>query len=312
MRAINAYRNGHGLVPMVVCSRTDELETLGARLRLEEAVELQLLTDAQVEIYLDRLEAAGTPVADVRVAMGTDEGLRELLRSPLLLHVLSINYHGQPVPALPRSGTLVERQAPLWQGYVTRMFKQRPLDPRFGYTDRQALGWLSWLARTLRDRDESEFHLDRLTPNWLPAPARLWRLRRVAAIASVVVISLLVVIAVQRVLVWSAADDETRPTQAGQEWISAIVPPAAWLAGLLCSFGLIARLTGGIEQVEELHWSWSGLVRRMPRRLAWGLVWGLSLGVIFGAFRTLALMVSNSHGTISTTLPGGSGPRDSP
>jgi hypothetical protein len=155
--AINADRDEHGLVPVAVCSRTAELPALRARLRLEEAVELQPPSDAQVDEYLGRLEATGTPLAEVRAALHTDPTLRELLRSPLLLHVVAIAYHGEPAPGLEASGTLAQRQAGLWQAYVARRFRQRPLDPGCGYTEQQATGWLAWLARALRDRDQSEF-----------------------------------------------------------------------------------------------------------------------------------------------------------
>jgi len=119
---------------------------------------------------LATLEATGTPIGDVRTALVSDRELRELLRSPLLLHVVALDYHGRPAPALYAPGTLEQRQAWLWEAYVARMFEQRPLDPGSGYTDEQALDWLAWLARGLRDRGQTEFHLDRLAPEWLPTP----------------------------------------------------------------------------------------------------------------------------------------------
>lgn len=175
--AVNAWRLDHGLVPMVVCSRTQELQALGVRLRLEEAVELQPPSDVEVDRYLGYLEAAGTPMVDVRAALSSDQELRELLRSPLVLHVVALAYHGRPASALYLPGTLPQRQVWLWKAYVARMLEQRPLDPGGGYTEEQALAWLAWLARALRDRDQTEFHLDRLAPDWLPPtqqrPARV-------------------------------------------------------------------------------------------------------------------------------------------
>lgn len=171
-KEINTWRHEHGLVSLVVCSRTAELQTLGTALRLEEAVELQPPSDTEVDRYLAYLEATGTPLADVRAALVSDPELQELLHSPLLLHVVALAYHGRPALALYTSGTLKQRQARLWEAYVARMFEQRPLGPDCGYTDERAINWLAWLARTLCDRDQIEFHLDRLDPDWLPAPAR--------------------------------------------------------------------------------------------------------------------------------------------
>jgi NACHT domain len=170
--AVNAWRHEHGLVPVVVCSRTEELRALGTRLRLEEALELQPPSDAEVDRYFGYLERTGTPIRDLRGALVSDQDLRQLLRSPLLLHVVALAYHGRPPAALYAPGTLQQRQGLLWEAYVMRMFEQRPLEPGCGYTNEQALGWLAWLARALRDRDQTEFHLDRLAPEWLPTPTQ--------------------------------------------------------------------------------------------------------------------------------------------
>ncbi len=51
-------------------------------------MELQPPADAQVDRYLAYLEATGTQLADVRPTLATDPELRELLRSPLPLHVV--------------------------------------------------------------------------------------------------------------------------------------------------------------------------------------------------------------------------------
>jgi NACHT domain len=165
---INAYRRDHGLAPIAVCSRTEELDHLAVRLRLHEAVELQPPTDAEIDGYLGHLETTGTPLADVRATLTTDESLRELLRSPLMLHVITLAYHGRPAPALDNSGSTKERRAQLWGAYVARMFEQRPLEPSSSYTPAQAIRSLRWLARSLQDRDETEFHLYRLSYRWIP------------------------------------------------------------------------------------------------------------------------------------------------
>jgi NACHT domain len=70
-QAINAWRGEHGLVPLVVCCRSQELQTLGVSLRLEEVVQLQPPTEAEVDRYLGALEASGTPIDEVRTALVT-------------------------------------------------------------------------------------------------------------------------------------------------------------------------------------------------------------------------------------------------
>jgi hypothetical protein len=186
--AINAWRHQHGLVPVVVSCRTQELQALGPTLRLEEAVELQPPSDAEVDRYLGHLEAAGTPLKEVRESLATDKELRQLLYSPLLLHVVALAYHGRPANALYAQGTIQQRRAWLWEAYVARMFEQRPLDPADHYTNEMALGWLAWLARSLRERAQTEFHLDRLGPEWLPTPGQQRWLRAAIGLAAGLVV----------------------------------------------------------------------------------------------------------------------------
>jgi len=175
-QAINDFRHKYGLVPIAVCSRTEELEHLAVRLRLHEAVELQPPTNAEIDRYLSYIEATGTPLADIRAAVTTDESLRELLRSPLMLHVIALAYHGRTASALEAPGTSENRREQLWRAYTIRMFEQRPLGASCTYTSAQAIRWLSWLARCLYNLDETEFHLDSLSGRWLPSNRQ--RLRR--------------------------------------------------------------------------------------------------------------------------------------
>jgi hypothetical protein len=91
-------------------------------------------------------------------------------------------------PTPGQSGGSGDRLGWLWDTYIERMFQQWPLGQRCRYTQRQAAEWLAWLARSLRDRDQAEFHLDRITADWLP-PARdgkqrsSWLSRTLRAIA---------------------------------------------------------------------------------------------------------------------------------
>jgi eukaryotic-like serine/threonine-protein kinase len=254
--AVNAWRLDHGLVPMVVCSRTQELQALGERLRLEEAVELQAPSDAEVDRYLGYLEATGTSIADLRTALASDQDLRQLLRSPLLLHVVALAYHGRPASALYVPGTLPQRQAWLWEAYVGRMFEQRPLDHGAAYTEDHALAWLAWLARALRDRDQTEFHLDRLAPGWLP-PAQQRRAR--VATGLVGGLGTGVVFGPAFGLVAQAFGlTFTLPRALAVGGVAGLM--FGLIGGLV--FGLAGRLPARFEQTQQPRWSWSKLRAR--------------------------------------------------
>ncbi len=171
--AINAFRREHGLTGIAVCCLTSGAEKLATRLELDEAIELEPPTDAQVDSYL---EAAGTPVATIRDAIAADEDLRDLLRAPLMLHVATRAYDGPSGTILQQPGSPEERQQRLWNEYVDRMFERRPVAEYERYTQEQAISWLEWLADTLRQRSETKFYLDRLALEWLPPRTRRrWR-----------------------------------------------------------------------------------------------------------------------------------------
>lgn len=169
VEAINDYRRDHGLVPITVCAATGHVESLPVRLDLDEAVELLPPEDADIDSFLDGVqEACGTPLADAHAVLASDASLRDLLRSPLMLNVLACACGQLSDPAPDQPGSSGERPQWLWAAYIERMFWHRPLGQRCRYTQQQATEWLAWLAQSLRDRDQTEFHLDRITASWLP------------------------------------------------------------------------------------------------------------------------------------------------
>lgn len=158
--AINVYRRDHGLVPVAVCARTEQARNLPVRLSLQQAVELLPPSDDQIAGYLDALEKTGTQVADVRAALAADPEMRELLRSPLMLQVMTVAYRGQPLTHLAHPGNVHQRRQRLWDAYVTAMLGRR--EGRHRYTGQQAAAWLATLARAMQYQGLTEFRLDRM------------------------------------------------------------------------------------------------------------------------------------------------------
>ncbi len=54
--AINTYRQEHGLMPLVACSRVTDYRRLSTRLRLQGAIVVQPLTKQQIDAYLERTD----------------------------------------------------------------------------------------------------------------------------------------------------------------------------------------------------------------------------------------------------------------
>jgi hypothetical protein len=93
--AINGFVHEHGLLPLVVCSRTTDYEVLSVHLRLPNAVIIQPLSRQQVQNYV---EQAGTSLAGLHTALYDDEAGR----------VLDLDFH----PDMWHADSLIWREMP--------------------------------------------------------------------------------------------------------------------------------------------------------------------------------------------------------
>ena len=168
--AINNYRQEHGFVPIVVCSRSEDYALLEQQLQFQRALRLLPLQGTQIESYLD---AGGEQLATLRTALAQDETLRELAQSPLMLSIMSLAYRDIPVQSVV-SDELADndaRHTHLFDTYVTRMLQRRGTSQQ--YTPEQTTGWLAWLAQNMAKHSQSVFLLEQLQPSWLSRPR--WR-----------------------------------------------------------------------------------------------------------------------------------------
>ena len=163
VEAINRFRREHGLVPLVVCSRSEAYEALGTPLRLQGALSVQPLTRADVDTYLAQV---GAPLAAVRQAVQDDPTLWELLDTPLMLEVVTLACAGEAGATFPMQGTLAERRRHLFTIYVDRMFRRRKATT--AYTRQQTERWLAWLAVQMTQHGQTVFYLERMQLTWLP------------------------------------------------------------------------------------------------------------------------------------------------
>jgi eukaryotic-like serine/threonine-protein kinase len=170
VQALNQFRQDHGFVGLVVCSRAAEYAALSSRLALRTAVLLQPLTPEQVDGYL---AALGSPVQPIRAALLQNAALREFVSTPLHLSITVLAYRDQPAESLAGGEGIEQQRQHLFSTYVARMFARRAPDQHYG--QETTIRWLAWLARTLEHRSETIFHLERLQPDWLPAGAASWR-----------------------------------------------------------------------------------------------------------------------------------------
>jgi predicted NACHT family NTPase len=92
--SINAFRNEHGLIPLLVTCRSRDLTDLAVTPDVEEVVELQPLTDAQVDSFIEGLAVSGNPAAGPIAALRQRHEVQHLLHSPLTLQVLTLSHEG--------------------------------------------------------------------------------------------------------------------------------------------------------------------------------------------------------------------------
>jgi eukaryotic-like serine/threonine-protein kinase len=160
---INTFRQEHGLVSLVVCSRVGDYEALSGRLRLSGAVLIQPLTAQQLDEYLAEI---GEPAAGLHELLQHDPALREFAEAPLVLSTMLLAYQGQPVDTIAAGGTIEQRRARLFDAYVDRMLARRGVVG--SYSPEKTGVWLAWLARRMAENSQTVFLVERLQPNWLP------------------------------------------------------------------------------------------------------------------------------------------------
>lgn len=248
--AINAYHRDH-LCPLVVCSRSNEYEaaTRHERLALHTAVVVQPLDPKQVDDYLSNL---GKALTGLRAGIKTNTLLQELATTPLMLQILILVYYGTSARAFPQKRDLLRNQT--WTDYIQRMVREKGEPSRYPLA--VTTSRLGWIASEMRRHNLAVFSLESLQPDWLPQKQRLFYF-----------LSIVLIFGLAGVLIgWPSSG-----------------PIAGLIGGGLIGalFGLLARRNGGkIALVENVSWSWQGLLTG----LASGLAAGLLLGGIFGLF----------------------------
>jgi transcriptional regulator with XRE-family HTH domain len=165
--AINAYHREHLLVPLVICSRRAEYEDAARhqKLALQQAILIQPLTLEQVFVALDQV---GQPLDTLRQTLQTNQALRELSTTPLMVSILMLTYSRSPLPTLSNEVTALQEQ--VWSDYVARMTEQKGDSGRYPYAP--TCSWLNWLARNLQKHYEAVFYLEHVQTDWLPEGLR--------------------------------------------------------------------------------------------------------------------------------------------
>ncbi len=269
VEAINTFRKDHGLLPLVVCSRSVDYLALRRQLHLRSAVVVQPLTEQQID---EHLSGAGEQMEAVRAGLRDDPVLQQLATTPLMLNILILVYQDRPLEGRAEGGSAETRQEQLFASYVQHMLKRPRAETR--YTPEQTINWLARLARQMRQQDQTIFYIEHIQPNWLPEGKARWFYSITIGLFSLLLGLLYYVqgglMTAQRLFGYSFPFD----------WL------AAGLIGLLISLLIMWQL-GVLEikvkSAEIPVWSWKrvnqGFVATIVESLAIGLIAGLVFGV---------------------------------
>ena len=162
---IAKFREDNRQTYIALCCRTADFSGLGKLLGIRDIIELQPPGRKEVDSFLALLERNGMRLAAIRAALETDNNFASFLCSPLVLQLVATAYAGEPensTASLLKPGTSAQRLSRLWDEYIKKMFKQRPVRNQ-KYTKEQARAWLVWLAGEMVRRKTDAFQLDRLT-----------------------------------------------------------------------------------------------------------------------------------------------------
>jgi hypothetical protein len=162
VEAINTYRQAHGLLPTVVCSRQTDYLALSTRLLLRTAVVVQPLTSEQIESYL---ESVGEQAEALHTVLRQDADLRELATTPLMLTILLFAYKGTSADKISELTSLGAKREQLFASYMQHMLKRRGASKR--YQPEQITHWLTCLARQMKRQNQTLFYLEQMQPDWL-------------------------------------------------------------------------------------------------------------------------------------------------
>ena len=195
--AINAYHAAH-VAPLVVCSRQSEYDvaSIRQRLTLQNAIVVQPLSQEQVE---HALSLGGKPLVALRESLRGNPTLRDLATTPLMLGVLFLAYQETATSKLSQQEAVLEHQ--IWTDYVARMVQQKGADrqvtpdkPAKRYSLEHTTSWLGWLARQMREHNQTLFHGEYLLEDWLPVTQQRiawWLVVRVPAVILGILTSIL-------------------------------------------------------------------------------------------------------------------------
>lgn len=271
--AINQFRKEHGLTSLAVCSRSQDYEELGAKLAFDGAIEVQPLTQKQVNEFFNRF---GKEMAGLKEAFKKDSILCEMAETPLLLSIMIFTYRNKKDKGVLASNDIDGERKQLFENYIGQMFERSRSTKDFPYKKQDVLRWLTWLAQTMNKHHAIPYILEDMQPDWLTKRQKLHYIFTNGLITGNIV-GLMVL------MVWFSFYLGSYPVF----WFRNMITGAS--AGLIAglSFSLFLGKSK-IQAVDLLMWSWKATKGELSRRLKIGLRTMLIVGGLAGMSATIS------------------------
>lgn len=159
INAIDKCLTDYPALPLVVCCRREEYEQTRQTKKLKGAVCLQPATEEQIYSYLKSLNRER-----LWNQIKAQPALLELARTPLFLTMLIVAYQQRSIQNQRELfEAYIEKRVPSTDGQGASGTERNP------YTQQKTISYLSWLAKQLENRNETEFLIEEIQPSWLPS-----------------------------------------------------------------------------------------------------------------------------------------------
>lgn len=164
-KAINAFRRQYPQIKLVISCRTVEYEDLQIKLKLEKAIEVQPLSQEQMDAYL---AYHGDSYMGLSRAFAEDSALRELATAPLILAIMTQIYSNVTMSTLSvhdkDKTDHSSLRGQIFDAYIERMFEQQT---GANLSRNKMRYWLAELARGMLQNAQQVFLIEQLQPDWL-------------------------------------------------------------------------------------------------------------------------------------------------
>jgi tetratricopeptide (TPR) repeat protein/energy-coupling factor transporter ATP-binding protein EcfA2 len=286
VKALNEFMRNYGETEIVVCSRVKDYEFLtnrNNRLAIQRGVCIQSLTTEQIHNYLDR---AGTQLQAVKTLLETDTALQELVKSPLILSILTFAYRDVAIEDLPKVDSIEEHRQYLFDKYIQRMFQRRGANKT--YSEEKARNWLSWLAYKMSQNSQTIFSIEQMQPRWL---ANSWQ-KLIYRIGIIICSSLIFAGLFTFIKFLSDIPESASIQEVVKNLYNSFSLPSLILGCILGFIGVINNLFSNKEEIilpiERWRLSKEKVFEGFINGIRIGIICGTIIGIFFIIFGLLA------------------------